>query len=326
LENGEEKMKKSVLICALMGVNFLFNTGWADDYNPPLWRGEPNTTYQRWEFSDSNSTPSPNEVVNPLGDPTLTVVDEFSLWLASDKGHNGVWKFEHYTVVDIPNFDNSNPTKEVWIQITGSSDDSSLPLVYAEPIAWSTLNNLEQVDADYYHATYSIVIEPNPTSESIYIEARNCTLYVDEIVVDTICRSGSPTLSLHTPNGGELLNLSNSCTIAWSSNGSISQVLIEYSTNNGGSWIPVAPPNTGNTGSYTWDPVPAADSNQCLVRISDLSNPDVNDTSDDVFTINPCRGPIVGDLNNDCYLDWKDFAIFAQGWLDCANALDSKCD
>jgi hypothetical protein len=37
-----------------------------------------------------------------------------------------------------------------------------------------------------------------------------------------------------------------------------------------------------------------------------------------------CRlGPVVGDLNNDCKMDFKDFAIFASHWLECA---DPNCD
>lgn len=100
-------------------------------------------------------------------------------------------------------------------------------------------------------------------------------------------------------------------------------VLIEYSTNNGQDWNDVD--IWWNTGSYDWDPVPGVDSNQCLVRISDLFDPDVSDTSDDVFTIFQCLEPIPGDLNDDCYVDFRDFAVFAGHWLECGNPFDENC-
>jgi hypothetical protein len=32
-----------------------------------------------------------------------------------------------------------------------------------------------------------------------------------------------------------------------------------------------------------------------------------------------------GDINKDCYVDYKDFAIFADGWLGCTNPADPNC-
>lgn len=133
------------------------------------------------------------------------------------------------------------------------------------------------------------------------------------------------SLSLLTPNGGEELISGSMYEILWESGAGIDDVLIEYSANKGQDWTPTVPSNVGNTGSYEWDPVPAVDSNECLVRISDQSVPDVNDTSDAVFTIYQCIGPIAGDLNGDCYVNWKDFASFAATWLDCGNPFDPAC-
>ena len=86
-----------------------------------------------------------------------------------------------------------------------------------------------------------------------------------------------------SPNGSEVLIAGDIYPISWSSNGSISNVLIEYSIDNGTDWNDVnTVPNTGN---YNWY-VPLVSSDQCLVRVSDASHPDVNDISDGVFTIN----------------------------------------
>ncbi|MHC4460869.1 MAG: hypothetical protein ACYS6W_15920 [Planctomycetota bacterium] len=125
------------------------------------------------------------------------------------------------------------------------------------------------------------------------------------------------------PNGGESLVSGQTYTISWSNAGSVNDVLIEYSTNNGQHWSDVnAVPNTG---SYEWSPVPIADSDQCLVRISDSSNSCNLDTSDGVFTISRCQTQFVGDLDGDCYVDFRDFAIFALDWLKCSNLFDPNC-
>ncbi|NIP50382.1 MAG: hypothetical protein GWO26_00030 [Phycisphaerae bacterium] len=36
-------------------------------------------------------------------------------------------------------------------------------------------------------------------------------------------------------------------------------------------------------------------------------------------------GKLVSDLNNDCYSDFRDFAIFAGHWLECGNPFDPDC-
>ena len=144
---------------------------------------------------------------------------------------------------------------------------------------------------------------------------------------DNLQLTGSPILSQLTllgPNGGEQLLVGTIYTISWDSDVGITSVLIEYSTTNGLTWTPVAPPNSGNTGYYDWV-VPIANSDQCLVRISDGSNPATNDVSDGVFTIFQCQGPIIGDLNVDCYVNFLDLAILLASWLDCGNPFDPAC-
>jgi len=98
----------------------------------------------------------------------------------------------------------------------------------------------------------------------------------------TTASNGVGTILLIAPNGAEVLAPGSTYPIAWSSTGSISNVLIEYSTDNGQNWnnITTAP----NTGAYDWL-VPAVSSNQCLIRISDASDPSINDVSDSVFTV-----------------------------------------
>jgi hypothetical protein len=141
----------------------------------------------------------------------------------------------------------------------------------------------------------------------------------------TIVVVGTPEpriLTLLAPNGGETLLAGNIFTINWQSEGLITDVIIEYSTNNGSDWTTIA--TVSNTGTYEW-PVPAVTSQECLIAITDTSNSAISDTSDDVFTIIKCSRLIPGDLNKDCYVDFYDFAVFAEDWLKCSNPLDPDC-
>jgi len=93
-------------------------------------------------------------------------------------------------------------------------------------------------------------------------------------------------LTVLQPNGGELLVDGVTSRIIWVVQESVSEVLIEYSKDNGSSWIPVHPPNVGNNGYYDWVvPFLNLTKSQCLVRVSDSSDPNTSDVSDDVFTI-----------------------------------------
>ncbi|MHC4646467.1 MAG: PEP-CTERM sorting domain-containing protein [Planctomycetota bacterium] len=62
-----------------------------------------------------------------------------------------------------------------------------------------------QADGDYWNITYHIILEPNPASETIWVQPRDCTLYIDEIVVDTICTPEPGTLLLLGLGGMVLL-------------------------------------------------------------------------------------------------------------------------
>jgi len=77
-----------------------------------------------------------------------------------------------------------------------------------------------------------------------------------------------------------------SSSVEWVSEGSINEVLVEFSCDDGATWYGVFPANEGDAGQYEWM-VPAVDSEQCLVRVSSATLPAVYDTSDAAFTIVP---------------------------------------
>jgi len=127
------------------------------------------------------------------------------------------------------------------------------------------------------------------------------------------------------PNGGETWVAGTKPRIEWvpGDTNEIPFVRIELSLNNGQIWSDVNT-DAANTGYLEWL-VPRVSSNRCLIRVSDAANPDVNDTSDAVFTITECPVHLPGDLNWDCYVDLHDFQIFASGWLQCGNPDDPRC-
>jgi hypothetical protein len=140
----------------------------------------------------------------------------------------------------------------------------------------------------------------------------------------------TPELIVLAPNGKEKLVAGNPYTIRWKTLGAdVDWVTIEYSTDNGQTWQQLA--RGPNTGWFEWDRVPIMDSPQCLVRVraangqnADIS--DISDISDEAFTIFECRKQMPADLNGDCYVDFRDFAILMDDWLDCGNPFDPSCN
>lgn len=190
-------------VCVLMSVALLCASSFAAlDLNPAPWRtnpaGQVPTTYQSWDFSTNSNPSTPTVDLNPFGTATLSVAGNFltnTVWYNyyPTGGHQGVWGFEDNVTVNIPNQPVANPYKEIWIQITYRSDLFNAPNVFVLPEgdagAYQVMNLVERsaVDNFFYHATYHAVIEPNPTFEVSFITPFDCTLYLDDIIIETIC-------------------------------------------------------------------------------------------------------------------------------------------
>jgi hypothetical protein len=137
-----------------------------------------------------------------------------------------------------------------------------------------------------------------------------------------------PMLQLYSPNGGEEFVSGEEHLIRWFTTGTIDEVLVEYSIDDGLSWSSVNPPNTGNIGSYAWI-VPDYESSACLVRVASATDPLLTDTSDLPFTIAPpytCTEYPPVDFNLDCKVDLNDYAVFVAHWLECNRDPIEACD
>ena len=86
-----------------------------------------------------------------------------------------------------------------------------------------------------------------------------------------------------SPNGGEVLSAGILKTIEWLTNGAVGLVKIEYSSDNGISWLEIIDSIT-NTDRYSWQ-VPDLLSVNGLIRISDVNDNTITDNSDFVFSV-----------------------------------------
>ncbi|MGQ3013779.1 MAG: T9SS type A sorting domain-containing protein [Flavobacteriales bacterium] len=93
-------------------------------------------------------------------------------------------------------------------------------------------------------------------------------------------------VTLLTPNGGENVSVCNTVNISSTVNYSGSSTWrYEYSLDNGATWAAMT--LTSSPASYTWTTSTSHASTQALVRISHASYPQLSDTSNAVFTIQP---------------------------------------
>lgn len=206
MERGKRMEKHFLIACA---VAVMFSSGIvfaALDYVPAPWRtdpiGQPPTTYQSWDFTTDANPTAPDVDLNPYGTAELTVTGDFfsnTVWYETLPGypnHQGIWGYEEDIQVLLPNNPVQNPYKEVWVQITYTA--SNAPNIYVLPEG----NELEYVFMDlvdnqdigdgWFHAAYYAIVEPNPTFELNVIRPADCTLYVDDLIIETVCDVPEP--------------------------------------------------------------------------------------------------------------------------------------
>lgn len=110
--------------------------------------------------------------------------------------------------------------------------------------------------------------------------------------ISQISASGGETMSFYVnisnvqvtyPRGGETFFGGASKTITWRARTSIGYAKIEFSSDNGVNWQNIIS-STPNNGSYLWTSIPMIDSDQCLIRVTTLTNNAV-DTNNYTFSV-----------------------------------------
>jgi beta propeller repeat protein len=128
-------------------------------------------------------------------------------------------------------------------------------------------------------------------------------------------------LTVLWPDGGEMFLAGSEQDIRWQTDGpAIAEVKIEFSADAGQGWQ-VVEPNIPDTGVYVWM-TPIADSQVCLVRVSDIGTTGATDRSNAPFTVFRCDAALTADLTGDCRVNLADFGVFAAQWLACGNPYD----
>lgn len=95
--------------------------------------------------------------------------------------------------------------------------------------------------------------------------------------------SPAESITVVTPNGGEVWQIGSTQTIQWSSQGITGNVKIQLSRDGGASYKQIAN-NVPNTGAFQWKVTKPA-TTQALIRVISIDQPTLQDTSDGIFSI-----------------------------------------
>jgi hypothetical protein len=198
-------MRSTIAFTALLlGIGVAFSTGpaFADDVNPPTWRGLPGTTFGQWEFSTSDPNPLPEPgYVYPWGLPTISIQPSFmGTWQPEYYGRQGVWPLAGLVTTTIPNQPLALDYKDIWVQLTWIGVGPYSRPVVAETrfgVA-STVVSEMPLPGGWYNTTYLMHLTPNPNWETVKVSG---SVYIDEMVIDTICAPEPASLALLAAGG-----------------------------------------------------------------------------------------------------------------------------
>ncbi len=105
-----------------------------------------------------------------------------------------------------------------------------------------------------------------------------------DIVIDSIrVVTGDPAITLTAPLAASKWNGFATNEITWDSE-FIADVKIEFSSDNGQTWETLTESSSANTRSFSWSPTNIL-STECLMKISDVANPDINSITETPFTL-----------------------------------------
>ncbi|MBN2456201.1 MAG: hypothetical protein JXB29_06675 [Sedimentisphaerales bacterium] len=152
-----------------------------------------------------------------------------------------------------------------------------------------------------------------PPSKQCLVRVIDSTVYDDSDYNFAIFER---SITVKSPNGGELWYVGRSENISWSSSSITGNVKIEISDDNGSNWYTITA-STTNDGSYYWTVSDEYISGDCLIRVTSIDFPAVSDTSNNVFALT-----YRSDLNLDWVVDWLDLRIIRQQWQQSGDPLD----
>jgi hypothetical protein len=189
------------------------------------------------------------------------------------------------------------------ITITSPNGGENWEAGSTHPITWTSTGRVKNLKIEYStdNGTSWETIDSSAVNNGSHnwtvpgTISESCLVRISDIHIDgspsdvsdavfSIIPAPSPTLTVTSPNGGERLIAGSTHGIAWTGTGSVGNVKIEYSLDNGNQWAVIIA-TTVNAGSYDWT-VPDTGSNNCLVRVGE-NDGDPSDASNAVFSIAP---------------------------------------
>jgi beta propeller repeat protein len=215
-----------------------------------------------------------------------------------------VWEDYRNGTGDIYMFDISTNTEKV---ISTFNAFKSHPVIYGNWIVWQDYRNGPYADIYGFNLAtnkeYPVIIQPHHQDfavlDSLNLIWQDFQNNRQDLYRAVLKNEIGGALTLISPNGGENWHVGKSYPITWSSV-NVSSVRLDYSTNNGSSWIIIEPSVSSN--SYNWT-IPNNPSAQCRVRITDINNSMVTDQSDGMFTIS--EAPSVSVVTPNGGEDWR---------------------
>lgn len=151
---------------------------------------------------------------------------------------------------------------------------------------------------------------PNITSTNCLVRVSNFSNLLENDVSNASFEITAPSITLIYPSGVQYFAIGSAEDITWYAPG-VDFIDIEYSTNGGATFMPVASNIDAALGSYTWSPIPNTPSNTCKVRIKQSSNAGLNDVSNFDFSIQSAglvldypNGGEVLTSNTGSYINW----------------------
>jgi hypothetical protein len=129
------------------------------------------------------------------------------------------------------------------------------------------------------------------------------------------------------PNGGGSFMVGSELIIHWTDcpQDPCDTYQLEYSIDNGSNWQAITTnPVAGY--QYSWHIPAGVASEQCLVKVYRSDEPSAFDVSDSTFEIFQCPQQPQSDLNNDCFVNFLDYAMMAGDWLKSGISYKWKTD
>jgi len=197
---------------------------------------------------------------------------------------DGVFSISGLTVTSPNGGENWDPgsSQDITWTSTGTIGDVAIDYSVDNGMSWKSV-----VANTANDGTYSWTVPDDPSSASL-VRVSEAADGSPSDVSDGVF--SIPGLTVTAPNGAETWDPGSSQNITWTSIGTVGDVMIEYSVDNGSSWKSIVP-STANTGTYSWT-VPDDPSSAGLVRVSEAADGSPSDVSDAPFTIyTPPAGP-----------------------------------